>query len=152
MIYFTQGNLFEADAEALVNTVNTVGVMGKGIALEFKKRFPVNMDKYAIACNNQEVKTGKMFVVENEELFGPRWIVNFPTKKHWRNPSKMEWIESGLNDLRRFIVENDVKSIAIPALGCSNGQLSWVDVKSKIEKKLSNMDGVIIFIYEPLIN
>ena len=96
MITFTQGNLLEARAEALVNTVNTVGVMGKGIALMFKERFDENFRRYAAACKAKEVQTGKMFVTPVHELDGPRWIVNFPTKQHWRAPSRMEWVVEGL--------------------------------------------------------
>src|SRR5690554_8115889 len=111
MIHYTQGNLLEADVEALVNTVNTVGVMGKGIALMFKERFPHNMQAYARACKAGEVVIGKMFVTETGELMGPRWIINFPTKQHWRAKSKMEWIEAGLEDLHNFILEKQIKSI-----------------------------------------
>lgn len=111
----------DAQAEALVNAVNTVGVMGKGIVLMFKERFPKNMTEYSFTCKHGEVVTGKMFVTETNESSGPKWIINFPTKQHWRNPSRMEWVEEGLQDLRRFIVENKVKSVAIPALGAGNG-------------------------------
>ena len=90
MIHYTKGNLLGSDAQALINTVNTVGVMGKGIALMFKERFPLNMNLYVKACKAKEVQTGLMFITATEELLGPQWIVNFPTKKHWRNPSKME--------------------------------------------------------------
>jgi O-acetyl-ADP-ribose deacetylase (regulator of RNase III) len=121
MITFTQGNLLEARAEALVNTVNTVGVMGKGIALMFKERFDENFRRYAAACKAGEVRTGRMFVTEVNELDGPRWIVNFPTKQHWRGDSRLEWISEGLEDLRRFLIENKVKSVAIPPLGTGNG-------------------------------
>ena len=108
MITYTTGNLLEADVEALVNTVNTVGIMGKGIALMFKERFPKNMREYAEACKSEEVQTGKMFVTSTDELIGVKWIVNFPTKQHWRAKSKMSWIEEGLQDLRRFIIENNI--------------------------------------------
>jgi O-acetyl-ADP-ribose deacetylase (regulator of RNase III) len=149
MIHYTQGNLLEADVEALVNTVNTVGVMGKGIALMFKERFPHNMQAYARACKAGEVMTGKMFVTETGELMGPRWIVNFPTKQHWRAKSKMEWIEAGLKDLHAFIVEQQIKSIAIPPLGAGNGGLDWSQVKPKIEQALSDLSDVDIWVYEP---
>lgn len=149
MIHYTQGNLLEADVEALVNTVNTVGVMGKGIALMFKECFPQNMQAYAKACKAGEVVTGKMFVTETGELMGPRWIVNFPTKQHWRAKSKMEWIESGLDDLRHFIVEQQIKSIAIPPLGAGNGGLDWKEVKPRIEQALVDLADVDIWIYEP---
>lgn len=149
MIHYTQGNLLEADVEALVNTVNTVGVMGKGIALMFKERFPKNMDAYAQACKKGEVVTGKMFVTATNELVGPQWVVNFPTKQHWRSKSRMEWIEEGLQDLRRFINEKKIKSIAIPPLGSGHGGLDWQDVKPKIIDALRDIEGVDIWVYEP---
>lgn len=149
MISYTTGNLLDSPAEALVNTVNTVGVMGKGIALMFKERFPENMREYAQACKAGNVVTGTMFVTETQALIGPRWIVNFPTKQHWRAKSKMEWIEAGLEDLRRFILEHKVRSIAIPPLGAGNGGLSWQQVKPKIAQALGDLDEVQIWVYEP---
>ena len=149
MITYTQGNLLEADAEALVNAVNTVGIMGKGIALMFKERFPDNMAAYAAACKQQQVQTGRMFITETDEPIGPRWIVNFPTKQHWRSRSQMQWIEDGLADLRDFIEKNDVRSIAIPPLGSGNGGLNWAEVKPHIETTLGDLKGVHILIYEP---
>lgn len=149
MLTFTQGNLLEADVEALVNTVNTVGVMGKGIALMFKERFPANMEAYARACKVKEVQTGKMFVTETTELMGPRWIVNFPTKQHWRAKSQMQWIIDGLADLRGFIEQNHVRSIAIPPLGAGNGGLNWAEVKPHIEQALGDLEGVDIIVFEP---
>lgn len=149
MITYIQGNLLDANVEALVNTVNTVGVMGKGIALMFKERFPRNMLDYAKACKLNQVVTGKMFITVTNELIGPHWIVNFPTKQHWRSPSQMKWIEEGLVDLRHFIVDNSVKSIAIPPLGAGNGGLDWEQVKSKIEVILGDLNHVNILIYEP---
>jgi O-acetyl-ADP-ribose deacetylase (regulator of RNase III) len=148
MITFTQGNLLEARAEALVNTVNTVGVMGKGIALMFKERFDENFRRYATACKAKEVQTGKMFVTPAHELDGPRWIVNFPTKQHWRAPSRMEWVVEGLQDLRRFLIEQQVKSIAIPPLGAGNGGLEWAEVREQIERALGDLD-VDILVFEP---
>lgn len=149
MIHYTKGNLLNADTEALVNTVNTVGVMGKGIALMFKERFPKNMQAYAKACKAGQVITGKMFVTETEELSGPKWIVNFPTKQHWRAKSQMEWIVEGLQDLREFIVRNQVKSIAIPPLGAGNGGLNWPDVKQAIEQALGNIQDLDVWLFEP---
>lgn len=149
MITFTQGNLLETRAEALVNTVNTEGVMGKGIALMFKERFAENFRRYAAACKAKEVRTGRMFVTEVNELDGPRWIVNFPTKQHWRSPSKLEWVEEGLQDLRRFIVDNGVKSIAVPPLGAGNGGLDWAVVRERIEATLGDLEGVEILVFEP---
>lgn len=150
MIHYTSGNLFDAEVEALVNPVNTVGVMGKGIALAFKQRYPDNMQQYALACNQGRVVTGKMFVTETYELMGPRWIVNFPTKQHWRDKSQMQWVVDGLEDLRRFIIENEVRSIAIPALGAGLGGLAWVDVKPRIGSAFASLDAVEVFVYEPL--
>jgi O-acetyl-ADP-ribose deacetylase (regulator of RNase III) len=148
MITVTQGNLLEARAEVLVNTVNTVGVMGKGIALMFKERFAENFRRYAAACKAKEVRTGRMFITEVGELAGPRWIVNFPTKQHWRDDSRMEWIIEGLQDLRRFLIENKVKSIAIPPLGSGNGGLEWAEVRTQIETALGDLDTEIL-VFEP---
>jgi len=148
MINFTQGNLLEAKVEALVNTVNTVGVMGKGIALMFKDRFKDNFRQYAQACKEGRVQTGKMFVTEPSELDGPRWIVNFPTKQHWKGNSRLEWIIEGLQDLRRFLIENEVKSIAIPPLGAGNGGLDWPTVRKQIEVALKDLD-LVITVFEP---
>lgn len=147
-ITFTEGNLLESRAEALVNTVNTVGVMGKGIALMFKERFDDNYRQYAAACKARQVQVGRMFITTVHELGGPRWIVNFPTKQHWRNPSRMEWVVEGLQDLRRFLIEEEVKSIAIPPLGAGHGGLDWTLVRPQIEAALGDLD-VEITVYEP---
>jgi len=149
MITFTQGNLLDANTEALVNTVNTVGVMGKGIALMFKERFAHNFRQYALACKEQQVQTGKMFATEVHELNGPRWIINFPTKQHWRAPSQMAWVVEGLQDLRRFLHENQIKSIAIPPLGAGNGGLPWPAVRKEIELALGDLE-LDILVYEPI--
>lgn len=148
MIKFTEGNLLEARAQAVVNTVNTVGVMGKGIALMFKERFEENYRLYAAACKAGEVKTGRMFVTEPAELDGPRWVVNFPTKQHWRSPSRMEWVTDGLQDLRHFLLDNHVQSIAIPPLGAGNGGLEWPKVREQIERVLGDLT-IEITVYEP---
>lgn len=149
MITFTQGNLLESKAEALVNTVNTVGVMGKGIALMFKERFPINTAAYEEACAAKEVHTGRMFVTDTDELMGTRWIINFPTKQHWRGKSRMEWIEEGMADLKRVIKELGIRSIAIPPLGAGNGGLDWAAVKPVIVNALQDLPEVDIQIYEP---
>lgn len=148
MIQFTQGNLLEAKVEALVNTVNTVGIMGKGIALMFKDRFSDNFRQYAQACKDGEVQTGRMFVTEPRELDGPRWVINFPTKQHWRGNSRLEWITEGLQDLRRFLVENNVRSVAIPPLGAGNGGLDWPLVREQIETALGDLE-LAITVFEP---
>ena len=149
MIRFTQGNLLDADVEAVVNTVNTVGVMGKGIALMFKERYPDNYKVYAAASKLGQVQTGRMFVTMSTELAGPRWIVNFPTKRHWRQPSKLEWIAEGLRDLRSIIMANGIRSIAVPPLGSGNGGLSWKAVRQLIENQLGNIPDVEVVVYEP---
>lgn len=149
MITYSKGNLLEADAEALVNTVNTVGIMGKGIALMFKERFEDNYKRYVAACKAKQIRTGKMFVTQVSELNGPRWIVNFPTKQHWRPPSKLEWITEGLQDLRRFLLENNVKSVAIPPLGAGNGGLEWSEVREKISSVLGDLKEINILVFEP---
>jgi O-acetyl-ADP-ribose deacetylase (regulator of RNase III) len=149
MVTLTQGNLLEADVEAVVNTVNTVGIMGKGIALMFKEQFPRNFEAYARACEAREVRIGKMFVTENEELFGPRWIINFPTKTHWRVKTKIEWVKDGLEDLVRVIREKGIRSVAVPPLGCGNGGLEWRDVRPLIVTALEQLEGVEAIVYEP---
>ena len=149
MITFAQGNLLEANVEALVNTVNTVGVMGKGVALMFKEKFPNNFKAYAVACKSNVVVPGRMFVTETGML-SPKWIVNFPTKDHWRFPSKLEWVAQGLGDLKRFIIEKDIRSIAIPPLGAGNGGLAWADVRRLIVSELDDLAEVEIIIYEPV--
>lgn len=149
MIQYKTGNLLDSEAEALVNTVNTVGVMGKGIALQFKNMFPNNFKLYANACKNKEVKVGKLLVTEEEALLaGKKIIINFPTKTNWRLPSEYQYIESGLAELVKVIKEKNIKSIAIPPLGSGNGGLDWNKVKPILEKHLSNLDCEI-FIYEP---
>lgn len=149
MITYTQGNLLEAPVEAVVNTVNTVGVMGKGIALMFKDRFPEAFLEYKAACKNEEVKVGQMFLSYNPELTGPNYIIHFPTKQHWRNPTKQEWVKSGLVALKELIIQQQIKSIAIPPLGCGNGGLKWEQVKPMIVAELGDLDDVEIVIYEP---
>lgn len=150
MIKFTTGNLLEADVEALVNTVNTVGVMGKGIALMFKEAFPESFTEYLLACKKSEVRVGKIHVSERRNLLGgPRWILNFPTKENWRNPSKIQWIEAGLRDLRNVIRDKKIRSIAIPPLGSGNGGLNWSEVRPRIVEALHDLDDVEIIVYEP---
>ncbi len=149
MITFRKGNLLEAAADALVNTVNTVGVMGKGIALMFKEAFPGNFHAYEEACRRNEIRPGRMFVTESGRLDGPRWIINFPSKKHWRQPSKLEWITEGLADLRRVIEEKGIQSVALPPVGCGNGGLEWAEVRSEIERVLGSLTDVDVQVYEP---
>jgi O-acetyl-ADP-ribose deacetylase (regulator of RNase III) len=149
MIRYTQGNLLEADAEALVNAVNEVGVMGKGIALAFRDAFSDNTRAYVEACRRGEVKVGRMFVTRNVALFGPHWIINFPTKKHWRNPSRIEWIREGLKELVGVVRQHGIRSIALPALGCGNGGLDWNQVRREIEGALGEAEGLDVVVFEP---
>ncbi|MCX8157080.1 MAG: macro domain-containing protein [Verrucomicrobiae bacterium] len=149
MIIFRQGNLLEADVEALVNTVNTRGVMGKGIALMFKDRYPDNFRAYAQACKSGAVRPGRMFVTATGELTGPRWIINFPTKEDWRKPSRLEWIETGLADLVRVIREKNIHSLALPPLGCGQGGLDWNQVRPLIEKAFAPLPTVQVVAFEP---
>ena len=146
---YTVGNILEAETEALVNTVNTAGVMGKGIALAFKKSFPENFKRYEKAVKDGSIDIGKVLLTKTDQL-SPKYIINFPTKKHWRQPSKVEYIEKGLQSLISVIQENNIKSIAIPPLGSGNGRLRWNEVKVLIEKYLSPLsNNVDIVIYEP---
>lgn len=149
MMRFTQGNLLDASVEAVVNTVNTVGVMGKGIALMFKERFPENYQAYAAACKAGQVEVGSMFVTAGVELDGPRWIINFPTKKDWKHPTKLEWVQAGLQALKDVIVKKQIRSIAIPPLGCGNGGLDWNEVRPLIENALADLEQVQVVVYEP---
>jgi O-acetyl-ADP-ribose deacetylase (regulator of RNase III) len=148
---FTTGNILDAETEALVNTVNTVGVMGKGIALMFKEAYKENFRQYAAACKRREVKVGSVFVFELPTTLtgGPRWILNFPTKEHWRSSTRIEWIEEGLKDLRRVIETRGIRSVAIPPLGCGHGGLRWQVVKPLIESALGDLEGVDVVVYEP---
>ena len=138
-----------ADVAALVNTVNCVGVMGKGIALQFKKTFPENFKAYEAACRRKEVKPGRMFVFETGQMFNPRYIINFPTKRHWRDKSRYEDIESGLKDLIREVSERKIRSIAVPPLGSGLGGLQWSRVKVMIEAAFEEMPDVRVKLYEP---
>lgn len=150
MIKYITGNIFESDAEALVNTVNTVGVMGKGIALGFKKRYPENFKIYLNACKTNELKIGTLLVTETQDLNGKKIIINFPTKKHWRNPSEYEYIEKGAVELVRVIKEKGIKSIAIPPLGAGNGGLNWAQVRSILTNHILPIRDLCDFIiYEP---
>jgi O-acetyl-ADP-ribose deacetylase (regulator of RNase III) len=149
MIEYVTGNILDSDAEALVNTVNTVGVMGKGIALQFKNVYPNNFRAYEVACKSKLVQTGKMFVTKDSSASsGEKIIINFPTKKDWRKPSEYQFIESGLDDLLQVIKERNINSIALPPLGAGNGGLDWEKVKQIIETKLAG-SSTKIFVYEP---
>jgi O-acetyl-ADP-ribose deacetylase (regulator of RNase III) len=150
MITFRQTDIFNSEAEALVNTVNLVGVMGKGIALQFKERFPLNFKLYQHACKIGSLKIGEVLVSDTGFLTNPKYIVNFPTKADWREKSKLRYLEDGLDSLIKTIKEKGIKSIALPPLGCGNGGLDWQDVKSLMIDKLSILgEELDIEIYEP---
>lgn len=152
-ITFKSGDLFLDDADALVNTVNCVGVMGKGVALEFKRRWPENYKAYKKACDAKVLRPGTMLIHELTDLFGknePKFIVNFPTKDHWRAKSKLEYISEGLDALVKDIKKYKIKSIALPPLGCGNGGLDWSVVRPMILERLSILDDVSVAIYAPL--
>jgi O-acetyl-ADP-ribose deacetylase (regulator of RNase III) len=149
MIEYKRGDILKEHAEALVNTVNCVGVMGRGVALQFKNAFPENFKAYAAACKNGEVQPGRMFVHETGKLFNPRFIINFPTKRHWRGKSRMEDIESGLTALAEIIQQHHIRSIAIPPLGSGLGGLEWAEVKQRIEYVMQTLPNVQVIIFEP---
>lgn len=149
MINFKQEDILESNSEAIINTVNTVGIMGKGIALQFKQKYPENFKDYKKACDNNELIVGKVFVTETNNMLNPKYIVNFPTKEHWKNPSRIQYIVDGLKDLKRFIIESKIRSITIPPLGTGNGGLDWNDVKNIIKKELNDIENVEIIVLEP---
>ncbi|NNJ12959.1 macro domain-containing protein [Chloroflexales bacterium ZM16-3] len=149
MIEHTHGNLLDADVEALVNTVNTVGVMGKGIALQFRQAYPANFSAYQSACKRGDVVPGQMFVVPTGQLTNPRYIINFPTKRHWRGKAQMEDIDTGLAALIATIRAHQIGSIAVPPLGCGNGGLSWDAVRPKIEAAFAELPDVRVLLYAP---
>ena len=149
MIRFKVGDIFDEDAEAQVNTVNCVGVMGRGVALQFKKAFPENFNAYAKACKRDEIRPGRMFVFETGQLTNPRYIVNFPTKRHWRGDSRIEDIEAGLDALVETVRERDIRSIALPPLGSGLGGLEWRDVRRRIEEALRGLDERRVVVFEP---
>jgi O-acetyl-ADP-ribose deacetylase (regulator of RNase III) len=148
MIRYTQGNLLESGAEALVNTVNTVGISGKGIALMFKEAYPENFKTYAAASKAGRIAPGGLLITERHDMLGPRFIINFATKQHWRQPSRLAWIAEGLGNLRHEIESRRIGSIAIPPLGAGNGGLAWADVKPLIAEALAGLDCDIV-VYEP---
>ena len=150
MIKFLTGDILKNEAEVLVNTVNCVGVMGRGIALQFKEAFPENYKAYADACKRNEVTPGKLFVFETGQLTPPRYIVNFPTKRHWRGRSRIEDIEAGLKSLVTFIQTKAIRSIALPPLGSGLGGLDWKVVRPLIEEALRPYEDVQVFVYEPI--
>jgi len=150
MIRSVTGDILESSAEALVNTVNCVGVMGRGIALQFKQVFPDNFRQYVAACRRGEVKPGRMVVFETGEAIGPHYIVNFSTKRHWRGKSRIEDIDAGLKALVAEIQARGIRSIAIPPLGSGLGGMDWSDVRPKIERAFAGLPEVEVFLFDPV--
>lgn len=149
-IRFQRGDLLKsADVDAIVNAVNCVGVMGKGIALQFKIRWPENFRAYAAACEAGDVRPGRMFVFDCGDAARPRYIINFPTKDHWRGASNREFIRDGLVDLVAQIRRLGIRAVAIPALGCGNGGLEWAEVRPMIEASLAPLVDVDVRLFEP---
>ena len=149
MIEYTSGDILQCEADALVNTVNCVGVMGRGIALQFKNVFPENFKAYEAACKREAVQPGRMFVFETGQLTLPRFIINFPTKRHWRGKSRIEDIDAGLVDLVNVIRDKGIRSIAIPPLGAGLGGMDWNQVRPRIERVLAELAEVRVLVFEP---
>ncbi|QJR09123.1 hypothetical protein DSM104443_00159 [Usitatibacter rugosus] len=145
MLTYVRGNLFDSPAQVLVNTVNTVGVMGKGIALTFKSVYPEMFTKYVALCESKQFDIGNLFLYKTQN----KWILNFPTKKHWRNPSKLEYIERGLQKFVDTYSEQNIVSIAFPQLGCGNGELLWEDVEPVMQRYLRALPiNVFVYLYQ----
>lgn len=149
MIKITQGDLLQADVEALVNAVNCVGVMGRGIAFQFKQAFPENFKQYEAACKRNELKPGTMLVVDLQRAHNPRYVINFPTKRHWKGKSRIEDIRSGLQALVEDVQQRNIQSLAIPPLGCGLGGLDWNAVRPLIEAAFQPRPEVRVLVYEP---
>ena len=153
MLEFVRGNLFEAEVDALVNTVNTVGVMGKGIALQFSRSFPEIVQPYKEACESGSLTIGTVQTIRLPLLQGvasPKYVINFPTKKHWKGNSQIEFIESGLHALREEVERLHIRSVAIPPLGCGLGGLSWSDVRLHIERVFAEIGNLQVLVFEPV--
>ena len=149
MIEYKTGDILKQEAEALVNAVNCVGVMGGGLALQIKRAFPANFIAYEQACRNSEVNLGEMWVFDAGQSANPRYIINFPTLRDWQDDSRLADITTGLDDLRNVILARDIKSIAVPALGCGLGGLNWDEVCPQIEAALHDLDGVDVLVFTP---
>lgn len=149
MLNIVRGNLILSDVEALVNTVNCSGYMGKGIALQFKRAFPENFKFYEKACRAKEVRPGQVLVFKTSFTVNPRYIINFPTKDHWRGKSRIEDIDAGLKSLVSEILRLGIKSIAVPPLGCGLGGLNWYDVKPRIQKAFESIPDTQVVLFEP---
>lgn len=151
-IEYKDGDMFDEPTEAIVNTVNCVGVMGKGVALEFKKRWPGNFKAYKELCGKKILKPGTMFIFDNGDLFENgkhRYLINFPTKKHWREKSRIEYVQEGLADFVRQVRNLKIASVSMPALGCGNGGLDWSEVRPLINERLLELSDVRFVVFAP---
>ena len=146
-LHYIEGDLLEATAEALVNPVNCVGVMGRGLALNFKRRYPDNFTAYRLVCRAFEMRPGEVLAFETNQATPPYYIINFPTKRHWQDKSRLEDIILGLKDLEQIIETRKMQSVALPQLGCGLGRLSWNVVKPYIEQMANNLPHVNIMVY-----
>jgi O-acetyl-ADP-ribose deacetylase (regulator of RNase III) len=149
MIKLMRGDILKADVEALVNTVNCMGVMGRGIALQFSKAFPANSKVYKFACDKKQLHPGMMLILDLNRFENPRYVINFPTKRHWKGKSRIEDIESGLKALIEEVRQRKIRSIAIPPLGCGLGGLNWEQVRPMIENAFESLPNVNVLLYEP---
>jgi O-acetyl-ADP-ribose deacetylase (regulator of RNase III) len=149
MVTFTRGNVLDADVEALVNPVNCVGVMGKGLALQFKIAYPDAFREYVKACRDGELEPGRVQVVEAGRPTGPRFIVHLPTKRHWRERARLADVAAGLDALVAEVARRQIRSIAMPALGCGLGGLAWADVRPLIERAFAKERRVRALVFEP---
>lgn len=149
MIKYKTGDILSEDVEALVSTVNCVGVMGRGLALQFKRAFPENFKAYEAQCKRNKMQPGNMFVFETGQIINPRYLINFPTKRHWRGKSRIEDIESGLKSLVEEIRMHGIRSIAVPPLGCGLGGLNWTEVRSRIREALESLENVDVIVFKP---
>lgn len=148
MIEPARGDLLHSDAEAIVNTVNCVGVMGAGLALQVRRAFPDGYAAYAAACKRGEVAPGRMFVTATGRT-GPRWVIHFPTKRHWREPSRLADVEAGLPALVGEVRRLGIGSVAVPPLGCGLGGLAWSDVRPRIERAFAALPDVRVLLFDP---
>jgi O-acetyl-ADP-ribose deacetylase (regulator of RNase III) len=149
LIEIARGDILNANTDAIVNAVNCVGVMGRGLALQFRQRYPENFKAYAVACARKEVRPGRMFVYPVGSLTEPRYIINFPTKEHWKGNSRIQFIAGGLEDLIREVEILNIHSIAVPPLGCGLGGLRWQEVRPLIEAAFGNIPDVRVLLYAP---
>ncbi|BAC91312.1 type II toxin-antitoxin system antitoxin DNA ADP-ribosyl glycohydrolase DarG [Gloeobacter violaceus] len=150
MVELTKGDILSADAEALINTVNCVGVMGRGVALQFRKAYPENFKAYESACKRKEVRLGEVFVHDLHSFINPRYIINFPTKDHWKGSSRLSYIESGLRSLIGEVEKLGIRSLALPPLGCGLGGLDWREVRPLIEAAFAQVPWVHVLLFEPV--